>query len=194
MFITPRRCLLLLGITFIFALPATGASASAGEPRTAVESLIDDLRSYQRSGGEQSAQKVHAHLDVEGVAARSLGETWNSLSPGERRSFVELFRRLLASAAYPRAADAFDPKYELELRPAGEEGGRHRVAAEVSHPEEGRIGLVFHLEQRDGAWIVVDVVVDGVSMAENLRSQMQAIVNEHSYQELVRRMQEKLEE
>ena len=52
----------------------------------------------------------------------------------------------------------------------------------------------FHLMKNLGQWQVVDVDLDEVSMRNNLRSQFYKIINKKDYQDLVRRMEEKLKE
>jgi ABC-type transporter MlaC component len=64
----------------------------------------------------------------------------------------------------------------------------------VVHKEEGEIGIEFHLLKNQGQWQVVDVDLDEVSMRNNLRSQFYKIINKNDYQDLVRRMEEKLKE
>ena len=48
----------------------------------------------------------------------------------------------------------------------------------------------FRLNQSEGVWRVWDVRLDGVSMASNLRKQVQSLMSKQSYEELVKRMQQ----
>ncbi len=70
------------------------------------------------------------------------------------------------------------------------------VYTTVIHKEEGRIDIDFKLMQvKDkDVWMVIDVYLDGVSLARNLRTQCLKIIRDHSFEELIVRMTKKIEE
>jgi phospholipid transport system substrate-binding protein len=47
------------------------------------------------------------------------------------------------------------------------------------------------MHRKDGRWLAYDVVIEGVSLVANYRSQFNKIVRTESYQALVRRLQAK---
>lgn len=53
--------------------------------------------------------------------------------------------------------------------------------------------LEYRLLKRDGNWWVYDVVIEGVSLVSNYRTQFNKIIRTASYEELIRRMRVKLE-
>jgi ABC-type transporter MlaC component len=70
--------------------------------------------------------------------------------------------------------------------------GKATVPLTVQHLEEGEVGINFVLEQNSDRWRAVDVILDGVSMRNNLRTQFYKVIKKHDYSELLRRMQKKL--
>ena len=68
------------------------------------------------------------------------------------------------------------------------------VPLTVIHNKEGEIDINFHLHINQGQWQVVDVDLDEISMRNNLRAQVYKIIAKNNYQELIRRMEEKLKE
>ena len=64
----------------------------------------------------------------------------------------------------------------------------------VVHPEEGEVEVAYCLELQEGRWLIEDILLDGVSLRLDLRSQAQKILREESYEELKRRLREKLDE
>jgi ABC-type transporter MlaC component len=68
------------------------------------------------------------------------------------------------------------------------------VPLTVVHQEEGEIAIDFHLYKNGGGWQVTDVDLDEISMRNNLRSQFYKIIDKNDYQDLVRRMEAKLQE
>lgn len=49
----------------------------------------------------------------------------------------------------------------------------------------------YRLTGKQGTWYVYDVIVDGVSLVMNYRSQFTKIIAESSFQELLRRLRER---
>ena len=68
------------------------------------------------------------------------------------------------------------------------------VPLTVVHEKEGELDIVFSLKQTEADWQVVDVILDGVSMRNNLRSQFYKILKKNDFKDLVRRMEKKLKE
>ena len=68
------------------------------------------------------------------------------------------------------------------------------VPLAVVHEKEGEVDIDFSLKQAEAGWQVVDVILDGVSMRNNLRSQFYKILKKNDFKELVWRMNKKLKE
>jgi N-glycosylase/DNA lyase len=49
----------------------------------------------------------------------------------------------------------------------------------------------YRLTNKGGTWYAYDVIVDGVSLVMNYRSQFGKIIGESSFQELLRRLRER---
>jgi len=49
----------------------------------------------------------------------------------------------------------------------------------------------YRLFSKEGQWYAYDIIVDGVSLVQNYRSQFKKIIHTSSYQELVRRLRER---
>ena len=68
------------------------------------------------------------------------------------------------------------------------------VPLNVVHDKEGEIFIDFVLAKKGSTWLVVDVILDEVSMRNNLKSQFYKILKKENYQDLVQRLQKKLKE
>ena len=68
------------------------------------------------------------------------------------------------------------------------------VPLTVVHEKEGEVDIDFRMKLSEEGWQVVDVILDGVSMRNNLRSQFYKILKKKDFKELVRRMEKKLKE
>jgi phospholipid transport system substrate-binding protein len=122
-----------------------------------------------------------------------LGPEWEKLSAGEKKNFTQLLLSLFQKIAYPKSAEFFGD-LQIDFREEKVTGDEAVVETMVSHPKEGQVDIQYQLHQANGKWMIEDVLLDGVSLVTNVRSQMQQVIAKESYQGLVKRMREKLAE
>ena len=66
------------------------------------------------------------------------------------------------------------------------------VRAKVLLREQTEVPVEARMRRRDDRWYVYDVVVEGISLIGNYRSQFDKIIQTSSYEELVRRLRQRL--
>jgi phospholipid transport system substrate-binding protein len=66
------------------------------------------------------------------------------------------------------------------------------VRAKVLLPEQTEVPVEARLHRRGERWYAYDVVVEGISLIGNYRVQFDKIIRTASYEELVRRLRERL--
>lgn len=175
-------------------------SAWADDPRATVQQLIQSIQKMhhqkpptaeQRQANEQISRQAVAHLNVRQVSQKTLGKYWKQRSKEEQDRFVQLLGDLFRYVAFPNSSKFFGAM-NLTYAPTRMDRKRATVPLTILHPEEGEVGLEFVLEQNSRRWKVVDVVLDGVSMRNNLRAQFYKVIKQHDYRELRRRLEKKL--
>jgi len=199
-----------LGLSMAFAAflfwSAWGIALAGAAPSETVERLLETVRGIKKEGkesqggltaedsrrNEQLSERANTILDIEGISAYALQDHWKRQSAANRRAFVDLFSTLLASVAYPNTSD-FLGDLEVEIRKEKVIEGKAVVYTSVFHRKEGRVDIDFELRSHGSGWLVEDVLLDGVSLARNLRTQCLKIIRDHSYSELLRRMRSKIE-
>lgn len=164
--------------------------ALAGEPTEVMRERIDRVvkalesdRSHARQSIEQVAEET---FDFTEMARRALGPHWRERSPEERTEFTRLFREVLEDAYVGRIE-----RYEGEkIVFAGEsvDGPQATVKTRVITRTGTEIPVDYRLHRVDGRWRVYDVVIEGVSLVANYRTQFNRIIQSGSYQDLVERM------
>lgn len=177
--------------------------ATEGSASAVVRRLLDSVRSYKKETPVLSAQDRAANaqalkvaeetLDIQTLAKHVLGPEWSKLKAGEQKDFTQLLVNLFQKVAYPKSAEFFGD-LQIEFRNEKVTGNEAVVETMVSHPKEGQVDISYQLHQTNGKWMVEDVLLDGVSLLANVRSQMQQVIAKESYQGLVKRMREKLAE
>jgi phospholipid transport system substrate-binding protein len=179
-----------------------GLAAEAETPTAAVYRLIaaisrvgtaeqGNVVSSEPSGAATTANAAHVMLDVPGMSQQTLGKHWKGRSPAEQQEFIALFTQLLSQIVFPKSA-AFFHSLEMTATTERTTGQQAVVQTKLRHPKEGHIAIDYLLVRPGDTWRIRDVVLDGVSLATNLRSQFNRIITQHSYAELLRRMREKL--
>jgi phospholipid transport system substrate-binding protein len=205
-----------LKILFILALSllmlgAGGVKASRVDaslaPKTVVEELFSTVKQIKKPDADKNviltpedekqnselSRHVNRLLDLEGISAYALWEDWNKRSAQEKRNFVVTFTELLEKVAYTNTGK-FLKDLAVSVNKEKAIGDKAMVYTSIVHEKEGRVDIDFKLHQAGGTWVVEDVLLDGVSLARNLRTQCQKIIRENSFQELLARMKKKIVE
>jgi phospholipid transport system substrate-binding protein len=146
----------------------------------------------EKQNGELSRQ-MNRLLDIEGISAFALWESWNTRSPQERKTFVSTFAELLEKVAYTNTGK-FLKDLNVSYNKEKIISDKAMVYTSIVHEKEGRVDIDFKLHQTGNSWVVEDVLLDGVSLARNLRTQCQKIIRENSFKELLARMKKKIQE
>ena len=190
----------VMSLTLTLILAGMAGLAAAEAPTDAVKGTVDQVilllsnPSLKDPGQknrilQQVKQVVDRRFDYEEMAKRSL-PNWNQLSASQRREFVTLFSELLATSYADKIA-----KYSGEkVTYVGD-----RVDGDLSEVKtlllrrNDRIPINYRLINKS-QWVIYDVIIEGVSLVNNYRSQFARVIGESSYPELVRRLQAKVDE
>jgi phospholipid transport system substrate-binding protein len=186
---------------FTLALAVSGATAAG--PTEVAKEVIDkamEILNNPANAGEAKKdyrqrlvkQLVDRHFDYQEMAKRSLGPTWTKLNPGQRDEFVRLFAELL-EASYADKIDKYAKHIRVDYTGESLEGEYAEVRTVVVRPND-RIPLNYRMLNESDGWMVYDVIIEGVSLVSNYRSQFSRIISESSYPELVRRLRTRVDE
>ena len=131
---------------------------------------------------------IAAHFDYTEMSKRALAAHWVPLTTGERAEFVELFKTFL-SDRYAEKIEGYSGE-RVSYLSERIEGNYAEVRTELRSSKVA-IPMDYRLFSKEGRWHAYDIVIDGVSLVKNYRSQFEKIINTWSYQELVRRLRER---
>jgi phospholipid transport system substrate-binding protein len=187
----------IFGLTLQLLMGVAGAWA--GPPTDTVKEVIEKaLDALKETGSTSEARRqkvkriVDPHFDYQEMAKRSLGPAWGKLSPGQRQEFVALFAQLL-EASYSDKIEKYAQRVKIDYTGEIPSGDTAEVRTVVVRTND-RIPLNYRLMNEGGTWKVYDVIIEGVSLVSNYRSQFSRIIHESSYAELVRRLKTKVSE
>jgi phospholipid transport system substrate-binding protein len=172
----------------------------AGEPQDKVHQTVDEVLTIVNNKAlqpqerrTQIRQAVLKRFGFEEMAQRAMGQHWRTLTPQQRQEFVELFTDLLERSYINR----------IENYKAGPQGVRYPkeditgdqaiVHTEIVNERDPQPATVdYHLLHKDGDWKAYDIVIEGVSLVNNYRTQFNTIMLKDSYAGLVKQMRTKL--
>jgi phospholipid transport system substrate-binding protein len=151
--------------------PELKKPANAGKRRTQIREVAKGL------------------LDFEEMAKRALGRHWAQRKPEEQKRFTELFTDLL-EASYVGKIEAYGGEKVVYL-PEQAEGDTVTVRSKVVTERGTEIPIDYRLQKRGDRWMAYDVVIEGVSLVANYRTQFNKIIAQGSYGDLVKKMEQK---
>jgi phospholipid transport system substrate-binding protein len=124
-------------------------------------SLIRDVR--------PPLQKI---LDFSVMTRRSIGPGWRQFTPDQQKEAVSLFTTLILRTYTAKFTPGVYPA--VEYRSVAETAPGRVEVTTTSEYKGSRYDVVYRMENQTGAWVITDVVIEGVSLVADYRSQFEA--------------------
>ena len=121
-----------------------------------------------------------------------MGRKWNAQDAESQKRFVALFARLL-KVNYIDKLETYTGEevlYEKEVI----KGKYAEVRTQIVKKTKEKIPVNYRMIDKGDSWKIYDVVIEGISLVKNYRSQFEEILNRSSFSELLRTLEEKVEE
>jgi phospholipid transport system substrate-binding protein len=193
--------LIEIGILIFTLCVGWARFTQAGEPldlvRTAVDKAVQILKDPKLQPADKKKERidrlreaVNPIFDYQEMAKRALGTHWRRRTPAEQEEFVILFRDFL-EGIYSDKIDLYGGEKVLFGRQTVDEDFA-QVESTIINPKGEEIAVNYKLRRVNGKWKVYDAVVENISIINNYRSQFDRVISGSSYQELVKRLREKV--
>jgi len=173
--------------------PSWGGVSPVEEVRKTVDEVVRIVadKELKKPQNEQKRRKVLKTtigqiFDHAEMAKRSLGQNWKDLTPVQQKEFVDLFATLLESS-YAGKIESYNNEKIVYLKEVVE-GEYAEVKSRIVTAKHDEYSLDYRLMRTGDRWKVYDVVIEGVSLVSNYRSQFNKIIKAQGYQELVKKM------
>ena len=150
------------------------------------------LTPEERKNNKKLTEKANSLIDIPMLGPKTLGSHWKKRTPEEKEIFLSILTKLFKKVAYPKSAKFF---VDLKITYNNEmiKKGKAEVRTSMEHESEGLIEIDYKLHKINDKWLIYDVVLDEVSLVTNLKTQFHKIIKEESFNELISRMQKRLE-
>lgn len=190
-------CLVLL----VFSGAAQGMARSPMDiMKGVVEEVFLTLQTYPVDGPPENLPKrrdeirkiIDSHFDAVEMSQRALGKYWKEIPEEKQQEFTRLFYWRLYNFYVMRLEHYSDEKviYNKELL----KGNVAAIYTQVSSKKYPEFDIEYRLRQQGDDWKIYDVVIEGVSLVANYRSQFSSFLNKKSIDELLKALREKTPE
>ena len=182
---------------FILTVPVCLIAGPALDSvKTSVTAVLDTLKDPKLKGEEgkkAKAQKIEAVADkmfdyVE-LSKRTLGLNWNKFTVDQRKEFVDLFKNMLRDTYIDRITTYTNEKVsfvkELPLTENTVEVQTVIVSTSAQTP------INYRVMKKSDEWKIYDVVIEGVSLIANYRTQFRDILGNNPPQYLIDTLRKK---
>jgi phospholipid transport system substrate-binding protein len=191
-----KRIVLVLTASLFIA--SVASATPTDEVKKAVDEVVHIVADKEMKKNEvkrrQALKKaISTIFDYSEMAKRSLGKHWNTRSTAEKKQFSELFATLLENS-YASKIESYNNEKIVYLKEYMDDDEHAVVKSKVVTAARDEFTLDYHLFKREGKWMVYDVVIEGVSLVSNYRSQFNKIITANGYDKLVKKLQSKNEE
>lgn len=192
------RLVLALALAVALAPPAL-AGAPTDQLRSQVDRVIKTLEDPQlkHEGKARERRKMVRRIadeifDFGETAKRSLGRHWQARTPTEREEFVQLFADLL-ERSYISKIELFNGERVSYIGDTID-GDTATVRTRLLTKQATEIPVDYRMLKRGERWLAYDVIIEGVSLVANYRTQFNKIIQTSSYPDLIKKMKGKQEE
>lgn len=190
-----KRFLLVLTMT-VFVTSVAWASPTEEVKKTVDEvvRIVADKEMKKNEVKRRQALKktISTIFDYSEMAKRSLGKHWNVRTAAEKKQFTELFATLLENS-YAGKIESYNNEKIVYIKELVESENAE-IKSKVVTAARDEFTLDYRLHKSGGRWMVYDVVIEGVSLVSNYRSQFNKTITSSGYDKLVKKLQSKSEE
>jgi len=189
---------LILSLAVLLVIPLQGYAAT---PKETVEGGVNKLLktlgdpSFKAKPKEQKITTLSTEIenvfDFKELSRRTLGREWKKMSAEQQQEFVQLFRQLLQGVYADRLLAYSDQKIIFDKETMLKKG-RAEVQSYLQTSDGKKIPLFYRLTNKSGSWKVYDVIIEGVSMVKNYRTQFKDILAKDSPEKLLEILREKV--
>jgi phospholipid transport system substrate-binding protein len=192
------------GIVMLLALAlGAGDPAWAGAPTEQLRTQIDRvIRVLEDPAMKKDGRLVERRSAIRRIAneifdftettRRSLGPHWHARTREEREEITRLFADLL-ERSYISKIELYGGEKIAYLGDAVD-GDQAIVRTRIVTKNGAEVPIEYRMLRKNNRWLVYDVIIEGVSLVANYRSQFNKIIQTSSYAELVKKMKVKQEE
>jgi phospholipid transport system substrate-binding protein len=130
-------------------------------------------------------------FDFAELSRRSLGQNWEKFSADQQKEFIRLFRSLLEETYSEKITVYTDEKIVYKKETNLSEKTVEVQTAVLTKTSE--VPIFYRLMEKNQDWKVYDVVIEGVSLVNNYRTQFREILASKTPEGLIELLRNKID-
>ena len=113
-------------------------------------------------------------FDFTELSKRSLAQNWDKFNPDQQKEFIRLYKSLLEETYSEKVTSYTDEKIVIKKDVNLSEKTVEVQTTVITKTSE--VPIYYRLIEKNGDWKVYDVVIEGVSLVSNYRTQFREIL------------------
>lgn len=194
----PRRALGLVAVALLgFASPQPPDAAAQSAPRAMVQQTIDAVLVILNDKALSTEQKrsrietiAYQRFDFPTMSRLVLARNWQRFSKPQQTQFMDEFKRYLA-VNYGNRIERYDQQKVDIVGERKEPRGDVTIQSIVRGGEFEGATVDYRLRESQGNWLVIDVIVEGISLVSNFRDQFKEVLARGGPEELLEALRAK---
>jgi phospholipid transport system substrate-binding protein len=185
----------LSAVALWFVLAPLGVCAAAPEESVAaVKRTLDAALAIAQASGTRDENLValrnvaRGFLDTQAMGRRAIGDVLAAQPKDQQAEYLALFDELIVRAYLQKLLLFRAPRFSYgDARRAGD---AVLVTTRIATTKD-EFRVDYEMRERDGHWLATDVIVEGISLSDNYKSQFHDLLRDRSFAELLDLMRTK---
>lgn len=145
-----------------------------GMAQRAINFLADQSMSQDQKS-KQFQKLLADSFDLKTIGRFALGRYWRVASPAQQTEYLKLFEKMVVDVYSNRFKDY--QGQDLVVDSAKPEGDKDVMVTSYIVPDSGsKVRVDWRVRDKDGRQKIVDIIVEGVSMAVTQRSEFSSVI------------------
>ena len=169
-------------LTLLFSMCLGAASAQDVAPDVLVKNVTTEVvdiiaKDKEIKAGSRAKlievieAKVLPHFNFASMTALAMGQNWSKATPEQKKRLTEEFRTLLVRTYASALAAYSEQKFDFRPLRAKPTDTDVTVNVRVLQPGTQPVTIDYSMEKTGSGWKVYDVMVGGVSLVANYRTE-----------------------
>jgi len=167
----------------------------AGVPTDTVKDSVEEVMNVLKTSAANDLKKEHIRniigrmFDFSSMSKATLGKNWEKLDKDQREEFIRLLRSMLENA-YINKILGYTNEKAVFIKERALSETRVEVQSNLITGNT-EIPMHYRMLRMNDRWKVYDVIIEGVSLIKNYRTQFREILAKQSPEELLQIMRKK---
>jgi phospholipid transport system substrate-binding protein len=135
--------------------------------------------------------RVLPYFNFQAMTALAVGQNWKAASAEQKKQLIEEFKTLLVRTYASALAAYSEQKFDFRPLRAKPTDTDVTVHVRVLQPGAQAVTIDYAMEKTPGGWKVYDVMVGGVSLVANYRTEFTTAIRESGVDGLIKTLHTK---